>query len=628
MQRIDVLVVAEKSKVARKLALCLSKGNLQTKRLYDVNVFIFFRKNEKWGILGLAGHIINYDFPKECNRWNSINPKMLFSIEPIKVIRKNCIKYVNVLKELGRHARLVILALDADVEGEGIAFEVIEIIRKINPYVEFKRALFSSLECKEIEDSFNSLREPNIYLASKVYARMKLDLTIGAAFTRALTLSVQRRNSKLLSDGHFLSYGPCQTPVLYLVVNQALKRENFVGKKYYELEVMVDIKGSSIRFISKKRFEKMEEVKKVYEHLQTVKIGIISSAAYIKKSKSPPKPLDTIELERRCSKFLNIRSKNTLDIAESLYRDGMISYPRTETTIYPKSFNFKKILDRLKFDKRYGEYIRLYIKYPLSPTKGNSDDKAHPPIYPIKLVDRKIIVDKYGLKGWKIYDLICRHFLATLSNSAIIEKQKIVLKISDLLFEANGIKIIDEGYWRIYPFERMFEKKLPKVKPGEKAIILKMKILEKKTSPPPFLSEASLLKLMKEYGIGTDATMQEHINTNIKRRYFYIENKKCIPTSLGKTIITTLNSIVPELIRPEVRGNMEKALRRIVYEKIPPEIIIEEVKQKFLKFYEKMEEREETLSKLIINSLIELGENALRNKANFKTAKEFFKQFS
>ena len=162
------------------------------------------------------------------------------------------------------------------MEGEGIAFEVIEIIRKINPYVEFKRALFSSLECKEIEDSFNSLKEPNIYLASKVYARMKLDLTIGAAFTRALTLSVQKRNNKLLSDGHFLSYGPCQTPVLYLVVNQALKRENFVGKKYYELEVMVDIKGSSIRFISKKRFEKIEEVKKVYEHLQTVKIGIIS----------------------------------------------------------------------------------------------------------------------------------------------------------------------------------------------------------------------------------------------------------------------------------------------------------------------------------------------------------------
>ena len=103
------------------------------------------------------------------------------------------------------------------------------------------------------------------------------------------------------------------------------------------------------------------------------------------KTKFKPYPLSTIEFQKMASIYLNLSSKQAMDIAEKLYQEGFISYPRTETNRYPNSTNFEKILRNLQENEDYSQYLNGF-DFEL-PRKGKNDDKAHPPIHPIKNFD-------------------------------------------------------------------------------------------------------------------------------------------------------------------------------------------------------------------------------------------------
>jgi len=595
------LIVTEKASVARAFARYLSKGNYKVSKKNGVSIYEFNKDGERWAVVGVSGHIMNMDFPQKYNKWRSIDPKKLFNITPIYVIRKGMYKYIRVLQEIGRNVKRVILALDADVEGESIAFEVIRIISKVNPDVEFERAWFSAITYTDIINAIRTLRKPNENLANKAYARMYLDLTIGAAFTRILTRIVEDMKIKF-PKGKFLSYGPCQTPVLYLVVKRDMERREFKRKKYYVVEALFEYNGKVIKArLDDKPFEKRDDAAKLIERVKDIEYGIVQKAEYNHVRQLPPKPLNTVELEKRASSYLNIRAKKALDIAETLYQNGLISYPRTDTNIYPSTLNLRKIAEKLREYDKIGWFIDKYIlsKEEIKPTKGKEDDKAHPPIYPTAHLTKQKLIQRFDEEHWKIYDLVVRHFLATLSPPALLEKQTLVITIDNLPFKVNGRKIIDYGYLIVYPFETPQEQPLPYLLPGDKLKIREIKIREEKTKPPPYLSESELLALMKRYGIGTDATMQEHIHTNLKRKYFIIKRKRCIPTTLGRTLIECFLKTVPEMVLPEVRGRMEKELQKIAEGLKDPMDVVKEIKNEFLNYYEELMREQEQLSKLL-----------------------------
>lgn len=606
MNSIDVLVVAEKPGVAKAFAEFLSNGRVRVERISGVPVRFFERNGEVWASIGVSGHLMDYDFPEEYNKWRSIDPRQLFFIKPQQKIRKGSGKYVRALRILGKKAREVILALDADVEGESIAFEVIKILRSVNPRIRFKRAWFNAVTKEDILRAVEKFKEPDPKLANKAFARMQVDLTIGAAFTRALTLLVEKKDPRIFPRGKFLSYGPCQTPVLYLVVKRAIEREQFKKKKLYTLEAKALIEGEKVKLTySKGPLEKKEEIIRVLETVRDKKVGVVKVAEYRHKEILPPVPLNTLELERRASRFLNIRSKEALDIAEDLYQNGLISYPRTETTIYPPTIDVNEIARNFSQHPEYGLYVRIHLlpRMPISPRQGDEDDKAHPPIHPVRPASRDFVVKKFGVKAWKLYDLIVRHFLATLSRESIVEQQKIVVDIGGHDFKIEGLKIIREGFYKIYPFEKPRERVLPYVLEGDLVEIESVKLIERETKPPPFLSEAEVLRLMKKYGIGTDATMQDHIHTNIARKYFVIRNKRCIPTNLGTALATALHSIVPEIVEPEVRGKMEAELVRIAKGEKHPEEVVEYIKKNFLAYYDKLVSNSNVLAEKLVEAL-------------------------
>ncbi|MEM2185611.1 MAG: type IA DNA topoisomerase [Thermofilaceae archaeon] len=602
--RFHKVIVAEKPGVARAFAVYLAESRPSITEISGARVYTFRRDDRIWASIGIRGHLMDFDFPPEYNKWHSVDPLVLFKLKPAMTLREGMLKYVKALQQLAKQTTTVVLALDADTEGEAIAFEVMEVMRRANPSLRFERAWFAAVTREDLLNAIVQPRQPNPRWANKVFARMVLDLTIGAAFTRLLTLTVEKRNGGL-PRGRFISYGPCQTPVLYLVVKRAIEREQFKKKKYYQIVAAVKISEHKLRVKSERKFDSREEAQAAASQLLKNPIGVVVEAAYKERVIEPPEPLATVEMERRASRFLNIRPKRAMDIAEDLYQEGLISYPRTDTTIYPPTLNLRAIASMFTAHEDLGPFVRSVIlsKPTLRVRQGKEDDGAHPPIYPLRYVKREEVVKRFGEEGFKLYDLVVRHFLATLSPPMRIEEQFIAVEVGGLKLTAEGLRILDPGYTIVYPFERPHETVLPHLERGVRVDLIEAKIAELETKPPPYLSEAELLRLMKRYGIGTDATMQEHIHTNIERKYFEVVRKQCIPTPLGKALILALSEVAPETVLPEVRGRMEAELSRIAEGAADPDQVIESVKAEFMKHFIKLREAEHKITPILMQGV-------------------------
>jgi DNA topoisomerase-1 len=574
-----ILVVAEKRSVAQAIAKYLG-GTYRARRVHGVPAYYFKHEGRDAVSLGLSGHIADYDFPARHNIWALTPPEELFRVAPVLVIREDAINYVRALKALARRAEKVYLALDADVEGEAIAYEAMLAIRSVNRRASIYRVRFNAVTHRDIHAAFRQPTGIDLKQVEKVFARMRIDLVLGAAFTRLFTLTVR----DLLSPGRFLSYGPCQTPVLGIVTSRELERMNFRPEKYYIVRAAVEVGGHRLEVSSTARFKSREQAEAA---AAAVRRGVVRVASYRQQHVQPPEPLDTVELERRASRWLGINSKRALDTAEGLYRAGYISYPRTETTIYPPTLDLAGVLRELS-PGEHGDYARELLQRGFRPTRGGSNDGAHPPIYPVRGATRDEIyraLGRLGRHAWAIYDFVVRHFLATLSPPALVERQRVVVDFGAVQLEAEGQRVINPGYWRIYPWERQRDAPLPRVSVGDAAVAVRVEVLERETEPPPRLSESELLAIMRRHGIGTDATMQEHIHTNIKRGYIKLEGKRCVPTALGMALATTLFKHAPELIEPTVRARIERALQDVVRGSVSPPRLIEEVKAEFERYF-------------------------------------------
>ncbi len=594
-----MLIVAEKRSVAQAIAKFLG-GSYSQFKVAGVTAYRFKYNGSAAISLGLSGHTLDFDFPQELNNWSSVDPIRLFDESVVLVPRDEALKYLFALRALAKDQDVVYLALDADPEGEAIAYEAVLQIRIVNPSARFKRVRFNAVTKKEITRAFERPAELDLRTVEKVFARMASDLTVGAAFTRLLTLSVREADPRALPFGKFLSYGPCQTPVLGLVVSRELERMNFKPEEYFVIKAVVEAGGRRLEMRSRP-FRLREEAEGALAEAKRAP-GRVVEARYERAEVKPPVPLDTVELERRASKWLNIRAKAALDIAEELYRLGYISYPRTETTVYPPTLDLKAVLEELA-NTPFGEYAERLSRGPLRPTRGNSDDKAHPPIHPTKGADKREVEAKLGARAWRIYELVVRHFLATLSPPAVVERQKIAVVFGPLALETDGRRIISRGYWEIYPYEEEEERPLPYVRKGDGVVLISAKIERRETEPPPRMTESELLRLMRKYGIGTDATMQDHIHTNVIRGYMKITGGKCVPTPLGMSLATALMKHAKPIIDPEVRSKMEAALQEIAAGRMDSVKVVAAIREEFKKYYKALEVKKAEIAKELVDVL-------------------------
>jgi DNA topoisomerase-3 len=209
---------------------------------------------------------------------------------------------------------------------------------------------------------------------------------------------------------------------------------------------------------------------------------------------------------------------------------------------------------------QWGNYATALLEAGIQqPRKGKKNDKAHPPIHPTQLAE--------GLndREAQLYEFITRRYLACCSQDAKGNQTKVSFDIAGEVFTSSGLVITQRNYLDIYTYDVWKNTSLPSFTLNEVVTPTKIDLTKGDTQPPAFLTEVDLIALMDEHGIGTDATIHEHIKKIIDREYVVLQAKHFIPTNLGISLIQGYDQIGfdKSLSKPLLRREMEQDLVRI-----------------------------------------------------------------
>ena len=478
------IIVAEKPIAAKRIAdilgrpKSLMKGSVECYSLDDTIV------------VPLKGHITNVDFPHEYSDWGKTDLNELVNADIHYDITNKSI--ARALESFAPQCDELQIATDYDREGESIGKEAVEIVTKKKPTVKITRAKFSALTPQEVTSAFSKPSEFSFNLADSADTRREIDLIWGAVLTRYVSLTSRRVGKE------FLSVGRVQTPALALIVEREKEIKAFKPRPFWTVYIVCDKKGK--KFIAVYEEDKIFDKKKAEEiAARKVEIARVKSVEKKRLEIRPPSPFNTTEFLRSAS-MLGYQPQIAMSIAEKLYMNGLVSYPRTDNTVYPTSIGIKSILESFKKSAEFGEIADSILKQKkITPTQGKKRATDHPPIYPVEVTD-KTKLSKYE---WSIYELIVRRFFATLSPAAEIETVKVVLDYNSKNFIARGKTIIADGWREYYPYSKSEETILPELEEKEIVAVDSIKNEQKETKPKPRYTPAALLKLLEEFNLGT-----------------------------------------------------------------------------------------------------------------------------
>jgi DNA topoisomerase-3 len=210
-------------------------------------------------------------------------------------------------------------------------------------------------------------------------------------------------------------------------------------------------------------------------------------------------------------------------VAEDLYTKGWISYPRTETDQFDSGIDLKAIITKQTPNGTWGAFAQNLIGGAFSrPRAGRNDDHAHPPIHPVNYVEPHSLSDEER----RVYEFVVRRFLACCSEDAKGESSTVELTYGPETFTASGLIVLQRNYLDVYPYDKWEStRQLPKFTLHETFTPTEAKMIDGSTSPPGYLTEPELIALMDANGIGTDATMAEHIAKIKDRNYVNVRSR-------------------------------------------------------------------------------------------------------
>ena len=490
-----------------------------------------------------------------------VDPVELFSCPTEKKEATAKLKMPAFLASESKGCDYIVLWLDCDKEGENICFEVLDAVRssmrRLDRHTVF-RAKFSSITDKDIVAAMNHLGEPDENQSRSVDARQELDLRIGCAFTRFQTRFFQGKYGDL--DSSLISYGPCQTPTLGFCVDRHDTIQTHKPEPYWVLHVAVETneeKRLNLEWERVRCFDR--EVAVMF--LQMVKGQTEATVASIttkEKQKERPLALNTVELMRVASSGLGMGPQHAMTIAEKLYIQGYISYPRTESTQYADNFDLKEVVRQQQNNSDWGDACKELLAGGISKPRKGHDAGDHPPITPCRGVSR----GELDGETWKLYDYIVRHFLGTVSSNCKYEQTQAVVMCGEERFFLTGKKVTEPGFTGVMTWQAIpAEESIPQLKQGDILMVKDVKLVDRQTSPPGYLTESDLITLMEKHGIGTDASIPVHINNICTRNYCTVESgRRLVPTSLGIVLVHGYLKIDPDLVKPTMRGAVEKQL--------------------------------------------------------------------
>jgi len=548
------LVIVESPAKARTLSEILGKG---------------------YSLKASLGHV--RDLPKSklgVDIENGFVPKYVMLREKSKAVRE--------LKEAAKTASTVYLATDPDREGEAIAWHLVEVTKpNKTPY---RRVIFHEITKPAIERAFKYPRSINMQLVNAQQARRILDRLVGYKLSPLLWQKVRRG----------LSAGRVQSVALRIIVDREREIEKFIPVEYWTIEVELakKIPAETPPFPAmlaglldgtKLDIRSQEEADEIKDELQPASYSVIK--VKIKRvTRQPAPPFITSTLQQEAWRRLHFTAKQTMAVAQQLYEGlpigdegsvGLITYMRTDSTRVARS----ALAETRDFIiNKYGsEFVPPHARSFMVKVKGAQE--AHEAIRPTKVWREPPLIKQYlTADQFKLYKLIWQRMVASQMSAASFDNTTVDIEArcpvskTRYLFRASSLVNTFPGFMVLYTEGRDEEEKkgspLPPLEKGDELKLLGIFPEQHFTQPPARFTEATLIKMLEQWGIGRPSTYAPILSTIQERDYVTKANGSLKPTELGTLVNDLLVQYFPDIVNIEFTAHMEDELDKVAHEGI------------------------------------------------------------
>lgn len=502
------------------------------------------------------------------------------------------------LKKEAKKADKIYLATDPDREGEAISWHLYHALKTETNQI--YRITFNEITKEAVKGSIKAARDINMDLVDSQQARRILDRVVGYKMSPILWKKVKKG----------LSAGRVQSVALKMICEREREIEQFIPEEYWTVDaVLTDEKKH--QFTSSLYGDKNGKLS--LENKETVDkiLGKLKKDAYVvteiknsERKRKPLPPFTTSTLQQEAVKKLNYTTSKTMRLAQSLYEGvdikghgtvGLITYLRTDSTRISEEAH-RNVLSYI--EAQFGENY-LNVKGIQSNSKNKTQD-AHEAIRPTYVeILPSDIKDELPRDLFRLYQLIWSRFVASRMQEAVYDYQKIKIQNGDYEFRTSMQMLKFDGYLKVYEDseEEVVSKFHLSLDEGENLVEKDIQALQHFTQAPPHYTEASLVKILEENGVGRPSTYAPTISTILARGYVAKEQKKLFPTELGEVVHSMLEGYFRDVISVQFTASLEEKLDEVEEGKIPWKNILRDF---YPEFNEMVLKAEDEISKIEI----------------------------
>jgi len=504
-------------------------------------------------VLASYGHVRDL-IPKE----GAVDPDKHFAMSYRSIERNE--KHVDAISRALKKSKNLYLATDPDREGEAISWHLRELLEERGDLKgkEVKRVVFYEITKGEVQRAVSEPRDLSLDLVNAQQARRALDYLVGFNLSPLLWKKVRRG----------LSAGRVQSPALRMICEREHEISIFKPQEYWTLEAegehsaqtfplkLVEFDGQKVEQFS---FTNEDTTRGVEKSINDAAQGFLHVMSIDRKQRrrNPSPPFTTSTLQQEAARKLGYSAQRTMRLAQQLYEGvdfgegaiGLITYMRTDSLSLAVDAvrEMREVITKEYGAEAVAEEPRIYK------TKSRNAQEAHEAIRPTSAavlpsqLDGKVDPDQY-----KLYALIWKRAVASQMAHALFDtvavdmlpsKQSEGATAGRHVLRANGSTLVKPGYMAVYQEdvddgkpENENDRILPAMKDGDVVTLLKVHGDQHFTEPPPRFSEASLVKALEEHGIGRPSTYATIISTLKDREYVDMDNRRFIPTDIGKIV--------------------------------------------------------------------------------------------
>ena len=523
-------------------------------------------------VLASYGHVRDL-IPKN----GAVDPLNSFAMK-YDIIDRNA-KHMDAIAKAAKVADSIYLATDPDREGEAISWHIAEILadKKLLKNKLLKRVEFNEITQTAVKHAIDNPRDIAMNLVNAQQARRALDYLVGFNLSPLLWKKIRRG----------LSAGRVQSPALRLIVERELEIEAFKNQEYWTIHL--DALKHANKFNAKLVLlnnEKVEQFTVVNHDQQADIVGklLLASAGKTtvsrvekkQRSRSPAAPFTTSTLQQEAVRKLGFTTSRAMRVAQQLYEGvdvgsgtvGLITYMRTDSF----SMAAEAVMSIREYVKKNFEADYLPKSPIMYKTKAKNAQEAHEAIRPTDISRAPVKMRQYlNDEQFKLYEMIWKRSLACQMSPAKFDAVSVDLAVGSEanLFRATGQTLVFPGFIAVYMEGRDDEEdedgesKLPNLETGEVLTVEKIYGDQHFTEPPPRYGEASLVKILEEYGIGRPSTYASIISTLQDREYVILDKKRFTPTDVGRVVVKFLTEHFTKYVDYDFTANLENALDNV-----------------------------------------------------------------